>query len=295
MLTLVEQPARETVLALRRANRAVVSWNTTAPDGEIRVRVHRSDGTTSDALPYARWAPHERRSFSASSGDVRVEVDVIASGEPFDALTVTTSVDLDAVAATVPDGAPVVDASADAPAVRVPLLSQFFAPFLGERGWCSATATAMLLQAHGVDCDVTEAVRGVADAAYGGTGNWSFNVAFAGSRGLRAAVAYLRGVEHAGAFVRAGLPVALSIGWKDGELPGAPLEQSAGHLLVLRGLDGDDAVVNDPAHPEVETRYPRADLDRVFRAHGGTAYLIAPRERTAELVALANGGAAPAR
>ncbi|MBV8367598.1 MAG: hypothetical protein JO036_01520, partial [Candidatus Eremiobacteraeota bacterium] len=125
------------------------------------------------------------------------------------------------------------------------------------------------------------------------TGNWAFNVAHAGAQGLRAAVAFLRGLEHAGAFVRAGLPVAMSIRWEPGELPGAPLPRSDGHLIVLRGLDGDDALVNDPAHPDVATRYPRAALDRVFRAHGGAAYLVAPRERTAELVALANGAAAP--
>jgi hypothetical protein len=288
VLALVESPARETVLRLRPANRAVVSWNTTAAEGAIAVRVHRPDATTSQALPYARWSAHERRSFSASAADVRVEIDVIASGTAFDALTVTSTVDLDAVAATVPDHAPSLDVRADARTLEVPALSQFLAPFAGERGWCSATALAMLVQAHGVAADVTDVVHGVADAAYGGTGNWAFNVAFAGSRGLRAVVAYLRGLEHAGAFVRAGIPVAISIGWEAGELPGAPLEHSAGHLLVLRGLDGDDAIVNDPAHPDVATRYPRAALDAVFRTHGGAAYLVAPRERSAELVALAN-------
>ncbi len=294
MLALIESPPREVLLRVPRATRAVVSWNTLAPSGTIAVRIHRVDGTVSDPLPYAAWSPHERRSFSATGDDVRVEVDVVASGIPFDGVSVTSSADLDAVAVTVPDEHPVRDMRADAAPVHVSPLSQFFAPFFGERGWCSATASAMLLGAHGIATDVTEVVRGVADAAYGGTGNWSFNVAHAGARGLRAAVAYLRGIEHAGAFVRAGLPVAISIGWTAGELPGAPLEQSAGHVIVLRGLDGDDAIVNDPAHPDVATRYPRAALDGVFRKHGGAAYLVAPRERTAELVALANAGSTAA-
>jgi len=35
-------------------------------------------------------------------------------------------------------------------------------------------------------------------------------------------------------------------------------------------------------------RFPRAELDALFREHGGVAYLVAPRSRTGELVALAN-------
>ncbi|MDB5027045.1 MAG: peptidase, partial [Candidatus Eremiobacteraeota bacterium] len=124
---------------------------------------------------------------------------------------------------------------------------------------------------------------------YGGTGNWAFSAAFAGARGLRGAVAYVRGIDHVASFVEAGLPVAISVGWRAGELPGAPIEHSDGHLLVVRGVDRSYVAVNDPAHPWVATRYPRAALDLAFRAHGGVAYLIAPRERTEELVGLANG------
>jgi hypothetical protein len=58
---------------------------------------------------------------------------------------------------------------------------------------------------------------------------------------------------------------------------------------VVRGVDPSHVAVNDPAHPSVAMSYPRAALDLVFRSAGGVAYLVAPRERTAELVALANG------
>jgi hypothetical protein len=153
----------------------------------------------------------------------------------------------------------------------------------------------MLLRYHGVDVDVATVARGVDDASYGGTGNWAFNVAYAGTRGLRAVVAYLRGLDHVAAFVEAGLPVAISIAWHGDELPGAPLPQSDGHLIVVRGFDPSAAIVNDPAHPALTTRYDRAALDRVFRAHGGVAYLVAPRERTADLLALANGAESPLR
>jgi hypothetical protein len=146
----------------------------------------------------------------------------------------------------------------------------------------------MLLRFHGRDADVASVAHEVFDSAYNGTGNWSFNVAYAGARGLRGMVAYLRGIDHVAAFVEAGFPVAISIGWRPGQLPGAPLDASDGHLIVVRGIEPAHVLVNDPAHPAVAVRYPRPALDVVFREHGGVAYLVAPRPRTGELIALAN-------
>jgi hypothetical protein len=163
-----------------------------------------------------------------------------------------------------------------------------------ERGWCSAAALAMLLRFHGRDASVAKVARAVFDSAYNGTGNWSFNVAHAGARGLRAYVAYVRGIDHVAAFIAAGLPVAISIAWRQGELPGAPLETSDGHLIVVRGIEPEHVLVNDPAQPSIAVCYPRAALDALFRAHGGVAYLVAPRSRSEDLVALSNTAEAAA-
>ncbi len=210
------------------------------------------------------------------------------------AVGVASTVALDAVAVAVP---PPPDARV-APrestrSLDVPKLSQHVPEFPDERGWCSAASLAMLLRYHGAGADVATVARAVYDASYAGTGNWAFNAAYAGARGLRGVVAYLRGIDHVAAFVDAGLPVAISIAWNQGELPGAPLEHSDGHLLVVRGVEPAHVLVNDPAHPAIATRYPRTALDLIFREHGGVAYLVAPRERTAELVALANGQPPP--
>ena len=289
MLRLIDRPGHQALLRVPTATRAVVSWNTTAPSGGIALVAHRADATVSEPLLYARWSPDERRSLDGADEPTRIEVDVLRSEVALAAVGVASTVELDAVAVAVP---PPPDARA-APRERtrtldVPKLSQYLRAYPDERGWCSATALAMLLQFHGIDADVTGVVHGVFDSAYGGTGNWAFNVAYAGARGLRGVVAYLRGIDHVAAFVDAGLPVAISIGWRAGELPGAPLEHTEGHLLVVRGVEPADVIVNDPAHPAVATRYPRAALDLVFRTHGGVAYLVAPRARTDELVALAN-------
>jgi len=296
VLTLLERPPRNAVVAIAPAARAVVSWNASAPSGELALIAHYADGTRSAPLRYVRWSPAERRSLDGADGPTRIAVDIVRSETPLHAIEVVDDLALDALAVAVP---PPDDARAPAlertPALDVPQLSQYLAGYPHERGWCSAAALTMLLRFHGIDAGVDETARAVYDASYGGTGNWTFNVAYAAKRGLCAAVAYLAGLDHAAAFVAAGLPVALSISWQPGELPGAPLEYSDGHLVVLRGVEPDAALVNDPAHPQVAVRYPREALDRVFRSHGGVAYLIARRSRTAELVTLANIVAAPDR
>ena len=291
MLRLIERPGQHALLRVPAATRAIVSWNADAPSGGIALEVHRSDGSVAEPLLYARWSPADRRSLDGADAKTRVAVDVVRSDVPFSGIGVTSTVPLDAVAVAIPppDDARVA-ARARVRALDVPALSQTVRGFPeSARSWCSPAAMAMLLQFHGVDASVAGVARGVFDSSYAGTGNWAFNAAYAGARGLRAAAAYLRGLDHVAAFVEAGLPVAISISWRGKELPGAPLPHSEGHLIVVRGFEPHHALVNDPAQPSVATRYDRAALDRVFRAHGGVAYLVAPADRTRDVVALANG------
>jgi hypothetical protein len=94
---------------------------------------------------------------------------------------------------------------------------------------------------------------------------------------LRAAVVYLQNLDQAQRFIEAGIPIAISYSWSDGELPGAPLEQSDGHLVVLCGFTANgDCAVNDPAHPNLRAVYPRAALERVWQRNNGVAYAVAP-------------------
>jgi hypothetical protein len=290
MLRVVEAPGQHVLIRVPPATRAVVTWNADAPAGGIALIAHRTDGSVSNPLLYARWSPDERRSLDGADAKTRIAIDVLRSDVPLSGIGVSATVALDVVAVAIP---PPPDARAPvrrrvAP-LDVPRLSQDVRRHPGERGWCSAAALAMLLRFHGRDADVASVAREVFDSAYDGTGNWSFNAAYAGALGLRGMVAYLRGIDHVAAFVEAGFPVAISISWRPGQLPGAPLDASEGHLIVVRGIEPAHVLVNDPAHRAVAVRYPRAALDVVFREHGGVAYLVAPRPRTAELVALANG------
>ncbi len=141
----------------------------------------------------------------------------------------------------------------------------------------------------GVTASVDAVAAAIYDRAYKGTGNWAFAVAYAGAAGLAGAAAYLRDLVNVERFIAAGLPLALSMSWRAGALPGAPLERSDGHILVVRGFDTDgDVIVNDPAQPAVRHVYERAAFARAWLDHGGVALLVAPPERIDDLLRCAN-------
>lgn len=164
----------------------------------------------------------------------------------------------------------------------------------GGEAWCSPTSVAMLLAHYGrtVPADelawvrpeghehpeVDHAARATYDVAYRGCGNWAFNTAYAATFGLDATLTRLRDLAQAEAAVAAGVPLALSVSFAEGELDGAGYV-TAGHLLVLVGFTAEgDPVVNDPAaatDDAVRRTYPRAQLERAWlRGSGGLSYVV---------------------
>ena len=264
---------------------AVLSWNTLATQGHVRFRLLRAGVPDTPWFDYAQWHPSGRKSYSIESDKhgVTVEVDSIHTQTPFDGVDVRgTSPDDGSdtlfallALATPTTTTPSLPYARDAMILDVPARSQYLVE--GERGWCSPTALAMVHAYHGIDVGVAETARAVLDRAYNGTGNWAFNVAFSGSLGLRAVVAFLPNLDAAQRLIERNLPVVLSYSWSNGELPGAPLEHSDGHLVVLCGITANgDCAINDPATPSVRTIYPRAAIERVWQRNDGLVYAIAP-------------------
>jgi hypothetical protein len=134
------------------------------------------------------------------------------------------------------------------------------------------------------DPSVDFAARSTYDAAYRGTGNWSFNAAYAGRFGLDAFVTQLRSLAEAERFIRAGIPLVASIASGPGELDGFLFSGGTrGHLVVIVGFDAAGRpIVNDPAawtNASVRRVYDRAQFERVWlRGSGGTVYVIHPPE-----------------
>jgi len=126
---------------------------------------------------------------------------------------------------------------------------------------------------------VVHGARSTYDHRYRGAGNWSFNTAYAGARGTDAFVTRLTSLRDAEAFVKAGIPLVVSIRFDRGGLDGAPIRSTAGHLVVIRGFTASGAViVNDPAAARASTVrrvYRRAQLERAWlRGSGGAAYVV---------------------
>lgn len=170
--------------------------------------------------------------------------------------------------------------------LNVPECSQMVYPDGGEV-WCSPTSTSMVLGYWNGDtgpCEprVRAAVEGVFDWIYDGHGNWPFNTAYAATQGYEGYVARFTSLARAEEFVAAGVPVIMSIAWDKGDLTGADIDSTNGHLLVLVGFDAaGNPIINDPASPANETvqrTYLRSEFEPLWlQASGGTVYLMYPQ------------------
>ena len=165
----------------------------------------------------------------------------------------------------------------------------------GGQAWCSPTATSMVLGYHDALPTraaydwvpdghprpwVDHAARMTYDHGYDGTGNWPFNTAYAaGLTDGRSFVTRLTSLRQAERFIAAGIPLVASVSFARGELDGAPISSTAGHLLVVVGFRRDgDVVVNDPAARSdrgVRRTYDRDQFEDVWLpTSGGLVYVV---------------------
>ncbi len=173
--------------------------------------------------------------------------------------------------------------------LRVPGRSQLLYPPDGGV-WCSPTSVSMLLAYWGerlgreeLVVPVPEAASRVYDAVYKGTGNWPFNTAYAAALGqgaLHGMVARFDSFTQVERLISAGIPVSISIAFEKGQLTGAPMERSDGHLIVVKGFSPEgDVVCNDPAFSSdaaVNVTYRREELRRAWDHSRRSAYVLWP-------------------
>jgi hypothetical protein len=81
----------------------------------------------------------------------------------------------------------------------------------------------------------------------------------------------------------------MSIAWGRGDLTGAGIESTNGHLLALVGFDANgNPTVNvsvSPDDPSVQKTYLRSELESLWlQASGGTVYLIYSQGATVPVV-----------
>jgi len=286
---------------------------------EVRVRGRSSSGRTSSWDVLGRWAATDkhvqRRTVSGQADDLaRVNVDTWeTAGLRSYQLRLTLlrragasyspAVDtVGAVASRLPSGAGRTSKPGPGAGITLPVprYSQMthrgHYPRWGGGGeaWCSPTSTSMVLGyykalppkrayawvgAGHTDPWVDHAARMTYDHAYDGAGNWPFNTAYAARLAGKAFVTRLRSLREAEKFIAAGIPLVVSIAFGRGELDGAPISSTNGHLLVIAGFTkAGHPVVNDPAastRKGVRRVYNRGQLERAWlHGSGGTTYVI---------------------
>lgn len=166
-----------------------------------------------------------------------------------------------------------------------------------DQSWrvCGPTSLTMALAACGVNIPLEAVITRCWDARNEIYGNWAF-LAAAGSSLLAEHWQRLPGQRppqpgsHAGRVdwasdwnsveneILHGHPCLLSIHYQAGELPGAPVAASDGHLVMVSGFTKTgDVIVHDPAGRSAAAGrvvYDRAQLHRA--RHGGPAILLCP-------------------
>ncbi len=165
--------------------------------------------------------------------------------------------------------------------IDVPERSQMAYPNGGVL--CSPTTVSMIMtwwsrdqSRPELDHDVPDIVKEIYDANWHGTGNWPFNMAYAGSYdGMRAYVTRMSDVSELEDWIAAGLPVGLSVCYDRlrGKGPGPN-----GHLVVCVGFTKEgDVITNDPGTSKnIRKTFPRKNLIYAWANSRNAVYLIYP-------------------
>ncbi len=149
---------------------------------------------------------------------------------------------------------------------------------------CSPTSVAMVLGYWGRPVPALALADDVFHAATDRYGVWP--AAIAAAARYEVAGYLLRFPDWASAAwcLEHEMPIVASVRFTAGELQGAPLAETSGHLIVLTGYDGDWVLVNDPAaevDDAVPRRYLRSELEQVWLRRAGMGYVFFPPPRAA--------------
>ncbi len=162
--------------------------------------------------------------------------------------------------------------------VQVPPMSQLEQDTPHKRRICSPTSLYMALNALGYVVPLRQILPRVFDQTADVYGNWLFNIAAAAEFGAEAFFRRFTCLAELEKFVTPDSLVIASIAFKKDELPGAPLEKTPGHLVLIRGYDKHQVLVADPAAPSAKSVLRAYDAVAFARAwlqnKQGAAYVV---------------------
>ncbi len=147
-----------------------------------------------------------------------------------------------------------------------------------KRRICSPTSLCMALNALGYRVDLAHLLPRVFDQTADVYGNWVFNCAAAAELGAEAFFYRFTSLAELATKVTPDSCVIASIAFKKEKLPGAPLERTPGHLVLIRGWQPGHVLVADPAAPTADTvlrAYPAPAFAKAWLENKqGAAYIV---------------------
>jgi hypothetical protein len=173
-------------------------------------------------------------------------------------------------------------ASAGSARLSVPAISQMVEGGPNAMRICSPTSVAMVLGYWGCAVSALSLASDAFHAATDRYGVWPAAIAAAARHGVAGYLLRFPDWSSAVWCLDHEMPIVASVRFAAGELRGAPLTDTSGHLIVLTGYDGDWVFVNDPAggdHDAVPRRYLRCDLERVWLHRAAMGYVFFPPPR----------------
>ena len=167
----------------------------------------------------------------------------------------------------------------DTPVLDIPAKSQTAAPQEEIRARiCSPTCVSMAMDHLGVDHAFHELVNAAYHRATDLYGVWPQNIWAASRWGVIGAIETTVDWGMIERAVAGGHPLAASIAFDEGDLEGSAVPESDGHLVIVRGIQNNRVVVNDPAANDatgVPRHYDAKEFLRAWLAARGVCYLFA--------------------
>jgi len=242
----------------------------------------------------ATIGPHAFLSDSSSSGPLVVDVDLFRASAPVESIRLRVRVhpssalsspwivtlsacDLDPR----PEPHTAIPRTGTEP-LRVPARSQMAESLEMRDRICSPTSVAMVLEYWRQPVSVVKLAAEIFHRRLDRYGVWPAAIGAAARRGVAGYLLRFPDWSSAAWCLAQGMPVIASIRYEAGELEGAPMPRTDGHLVVLTGEDPTHVLVNDPAAQTVggvARRYRREEVCRAWLERTGIGYVFFLPER----------------